>query len=149
VSRSLGANLRLATVTTDMPLAYDAPVDIGMQDFCEKCRKCADCCPSGAIPKDGKVSTRGVLKWQLDPEKCLLYWGRTGYTCSICQAVCPWTKPSNILHRTVAATAVHVPWIRRALVLGDDIVYGARFRPARMPDWLMTVSERTTGSSGR
>jgi epoxyqueuosine reductase QueG len=133
-----------------MPLACDAPVDIGMQDFCSKCRKCATNCPSGAISEGDKVEVRGVRKWQINPEACLLYWGKTGYTCSICQAVCPWTKPDNIFHRSVAATAANVPWIRRALVLGDDIVYGARFRPARLPEWLR-VTDRldTRGSSGR
>ncbi|HER43068.1 MAG TPA: hypothetical protein ENO08_01240, partial [Candidatus Eisenbacteria bacterium] len=47
VSRSLGANFRLSCVTTDMPLEHDGPIDIGMQDFCEKCRKCATNCPAG------------------------------------------------------------------------------------------------------
>jgi reductive dehalogenase len=137
VSRSLGANFRLATVTTDMPLAFDPPVDIGMQDFCTKCRKCATNCPSGAITEGDKTDVRGVRKWKINPEACLLYWGKTGYTCSICQAVCPWTKPRNLLHRSVATVAANVSWIRRALVLGDDIVYGARFRPSRLPEWLM------------
>jgi reductive dehalogenase len=146
VSRSLGANFRLVTVTTDIPLAYDAPVDLGMTDFCGKCEKCATNCPSGAIPRGEMIEVRGVRKWKINPEACLLYWGKTGYTCTICQAVCPWTKPRNLFHRSVASTAVNVPWLRRALVLGDDIVYGAKFRPARMPDWL---TGRTIGSSGR
>ncbi|MDD3642555.1 MAG: reductive dehalogenase, partial [Candidatus Krumholzibacteria bacterium] len=99
VSRSLGANFRLSAVTTAMPLAHDGPVDIGMQDFCAKCRKCAENCPSGAIPKGEKTVVRGVSKWAIDAEACLLYWGRSGYTCSICSAVCPWTKPRTVLHR--------------------------------------------------
>lgn len=136
VSRALGANFRLSTVTTAMPLAHDEPVDIGMQDFCTKCRKCAVNCPAGAIPHGEKTLVRGVRKWSIDPEACLSYWGRTGYTCSICAAVCPWTKPRNILHRGVAAAAAHLPWIRRALVLGDDIVYGKRPRPKPVPRWL-------------
>ncbi len=149
VSRSLGANFRLVTVTTDMPLAHDSPVDLGMTDFCSKCEKCATSCPSGAIPRGEMVEVRGVRKWKLNPEACLLYWGKTGYTCSICQTVCPWTKPDNLFHRSVAATAVNVPWIRRALVLGDDLIYGARFRPARMPGWISDVAGRTRESSGR
>jgi len=136
VSRTLGTNFRLACVTTDMPLAYDEPVDLGIQDFCEKCKKCATSCPSGAIPRGEKTLVRGVWKWKLDEEACLSYWGKTGYTCGICQVICPWTKPQNMFHRTVATIAVHVPWIRKALVVGDDIVYGARFRPKKMPDWL-------------
>ena len=136
VSRKLGANFRLATVTTDMPLEHDGPVDIGIQDFCEKCRKCADNCPAGAIEKGGKTLVRGVWKWQIDPEACLEYWGRAGYTCAVCQAVCPWTKPHTLFHRTVASIAVNIPWMRRFLVVGDDIVYGARFRPKPLPRWL-------------
>ncbi len=149
VSRSLGANFRLVTVTTDMPLDYDDPVDLGMTDFCTKCEKCATNCPSGAIPRGEMVEVRGIRKWKLNPEACLLYWGKTGYTCSICQTVCPWTKPDNLFHRSIAATAVNVPWIRRALVMGDDLVYGARFRPARLPGWLTAGDSRTTGSSDR
>ncbi len=136
VSRKLGANFRLATVTTDMPLEHDGPVDIGIQDFCEKCRKCSDNCPAGAIEKGAKTLVRGVWKWQIDPEACLEYWGRAGYTCAVCQAVCPWTKPHTLLHRTVASIAVNIPWMRRFLVIGDDIVYGARFRPKPLPRWL-------------
>ncbi|MBN2185667.1 MAG: reductive dehalogenase [Candidatus Krumholzibacteriota bacterium] len=136
VSRRFGANFRLATVTTDMPLEYDEPVDIGIQDFCEKCKKCAVNCPSGAIEKGKKTLVRGIWKWQIDPEACLLYWGKAGYTCSICQSVCPWTKPRTFFHRTVATIAVKMPWMRRALVFGDDLVYGARFRPRPLPRWL-------------
>ncbi len=136
VSRSLGANFRLAAVTTDMELEYDEPVDLGIQDFCGKCKKCAVNCPSGAIEAGEKTVVRGISKWQINPEACLQYWGRTGYTCAICQAVCPWTKPQNLFHRFVAAMAVNVPRIRRVLVLGDDIVYGAKFRPKRVPSWL-------------
>ena len=136
VSRSLGANFRLSCVTTDMPLAHDGPVDIGIQDFCDKCRKCATNCPAHAIPDGGKTLVRGVRKWKLDEEACLLYWGRAGYTCGICQAVCPWTKPRNPFHRFVASIAVHFPFMRRFLVRGDDVVYGARFRPKPLPFWL-------------
>lgn len=136
VSRSLGANFRLSCVTTDMPIEHDEPVDIGMQDFCSKCKKCATSCPAQAIPLGEKTTVRGVNKWKLDEEACLLYWGRAGYTCGICQAVCPWTKPRNPFHRSVAAIAVHLPFMRRLLVLGDDIVYGSRFRPESIPSWL-------------
>lgn len=136
VSRSLGANFRLATVTTDMGLVHDDPVDIGIQDFCEKCKKCATSCPSQAIPTGGKTLVRGVWRWKLDEEACLQYWGRAGYACAICQAVCPWTKPDNVFHHLVATLAVHVPPIRKALVVGDDILYGSRFRPRSLPEWL-------------
>ncbi len=136
VSRTLGANFRLSCVTTDMPLENDDPVDIGMRDFCAKCKKCAVNCPAGAIPEGETTVVRGVRKWKLDDEACLEFWGRSGYTCGICQTVCPWTKPQTLFHRSVASLAVNIPFLRRALVTGDDIVFGARFRPEPIPDCL-------------
>jgi len=131
----LGANLRLACVTTDLPLALDPPVDLGAQDFCTKCLKCATNCPSGAISKGDPVVVRGVRKWQIDPVKCLLYWGHLGSACAICQTICPWSKPPTLPHRIVAQIACRIPLARRFLVWADDLVYGARFRPASPPAW--------------
>lgn len=131
----LGANLRLACVTTDLPLALDPPVDLGVQHFCESCVKCAATCPSGAISKGEKVVVRGVRKWQIDPEKCLLYWSHIGSACTICQVTCPWSKPPTLPHRFVAQIAFHVPAAHRFLVWADDLVYGERFEAASTPDW--------------
>jgi reductive dehalogenase len=136
VSRAFGANFRLVCVTTDLPVEHDGPVDIGMQDFCEKCEKCALNCPAQAIPRGPKIIVGGIRRWKLDEEACLAYWGRTGYSCAICQVVCPWTKPQRAFHRFVATLAVHVPPIRKLLVFGDDIVYGKRFNPRPIPGWL-------------
>lgn len=136
INERLGANLRLVCVTTDLPLALDRPVDLGIQDFCQKCRKCATTCPPRAIPLGDPVVVRGVRKWQIDPVKCLLYWGHLGSACTICQTVCPWSQRPTWPHRLVAKVAIHVPWARRALVWGDGVVYGRAFRPAPPPDWL-------------
>ena len=131
----LGANLRLACVTTDLPLVLDPPVNLHAQDFCTQCLKCATNCPSGAIPKGDMVVVRGIRKWQIDPVKCLLYWGHLGSACSICQTICPWSKPPTLPHRIVAQTVFHLPQVHRFLVWADDLVYGKRFRPARPPAW--------------
>ncbi|MBM3250117.1 MAG: epoxyqueuosine reductase [Candidatus Omnitrophica bacterium] len=45
VNRDLGAQFRLATVLTDMPLKTDKQV----KDDCGKCRLCIRMCPAGAI----------------------------------------------------------------------------------------------------
>ena len=131
----LGANLRLACVTTDLPLALDPPVNLGVQDFCTKCLKCSVNCPSGAIPMGDKVVVRGVSKWQIVPVKCLLYWAHLGSACTICQTICPWSKRLNLLHRFVSRVVIHAPFMRRFVVWADDRFYGARFRPAPPPGW--------------
>ena len=135
ISKELGANFRLACVTTDLPLTTDKPVDLGVQDFCEKCLKCAKTCPVKAIPTGDKVEVRGVRRWQIDAEKCFLYWGSQGAACAICQVVCPWSKPPTLVHRSVAELAVRFPAARRLLIQADDWVYGAAYRRAPVPDW--------------
>lgn len=135
INKRLGANLRLVCVTTDMPLALDRPVNLGLQDFCRQCLKCATTCPPQAIPQGEPMAVRGVRKWKLDEVKCLLYWGHLGTACAICQTVCPWSKPPTLPHRLVAEIAVRLPAVRRFLVWADDMVYGREFLPAPPPRW--------------
>jgi epoxyqueuosine reductase len=45
VNPDFGAQFRLVTVLTDMPLAPDRPLDMG----CSDCRRCLACCPADAI----------------------------------------------------------------------------------------------------
>ena len=134
VAKEFGNNFRPATIATDMPLAVDKPVDFGLQDFCNKCKICADQCPSGAIPKGDKVEVRGVRIWQPNQEKCLSYWSTIGKTCGICQSVCPFSHINNMFHNTVRELAERVPRLRKLLILGEKITYGNKARPD--PKWL-------------
>jgi reductive dehalogenase len=143
VSKELGANFRLACVTTDLPLALDKPVDLGVQDYCEKCLKCAETCPSRAIPFGDKVEVRGIRRWKIDEVKCLLYWGSQGAACGICQVVCPWSKPRTLFHRVVAEIATRIPWSRRFLTKADDLVYGAKYKPRPYPEWARLGQSRS------
>jgi reductive dehalogenase len=136
VSRKYGANTRISCVTTDMPLRHDEPAEIGIQDFCNKCLKCARTCPAKAIPDGDKVEVNGTLRYKADAEKCLLYWGKVGAACMICQTICPWSKPPTAFHRTVAWTAVNLPWSRRVLVTLDDVFYGRKFVQKPKPQWV-------------
>jgi reductive dehalogenase len=135
ITKEYGANLRLSCVTTDLPLEEDPAVDLGMQDFCRKCLKCAHNCPPGAIPTGEPELVRGVLKWAIDPVRCLLFWGAQQAGCPICQVVCPWSKPQTLFHRLVAQVAVHAPFARRFLVWADDLAYGRRYRQHPLPEW--------------
>jgi reductive dehalogenase len=143
ISKELGANFRLSCVTTDLILPADKPLNLGIQDFCEKCLKCAKNCPVNAIPAGDRVVVRGVRKWQMDAERCLLYWGSQGGACAICQVVCPWSKPPSLLHRSIAEIAISLPVARRLLVKADDWVYGSTYRRTAVPRW---AGESGTGS---
>lgn len=134
LTKELGPSLKLATVTTDMPLDHDPPVDIGVEEFCRDCKICAKACPSSAIPYGRQVEVRGVLKWRINPQACFRVWNETGTDCGICIASCPWTKPSTFIHQCVREIASRKKkagwWMSRA----ESMVYG-RFRPKPVPAW--------------
>jgi NAD-dependent dihydropyrimidine dehydrogenase PreA subunit len=88
-----GSNFRLAAVLTDLPLAFDAPVDVGVQDVCAVCRRCVDDCPPRAILEE-KQLVRGERKWYVDFDRCIPYFVKT-YGCAICIEVCPWSEPGR------------------------------------------------------
>jgi epoxyqueuosine reductase len=91
INRTLGSNLRLACVLTDVPLVADAPDDFGADDFCTKCQACTVGCPPQAI-SSGKQMVRGVEKFYVDFDKCLPFFNET-QGCAACLAACPWNLP--------------------------------------------------------
>jgi len=93
ISKEHGSNIRLATVVTDLPLATDEPVDIGVDDLCRTCRRCVIDCPPDAIFNE-KQLVRGEEKWYVDFDRCIPYFTKT-YGCAICIQVCPWSEPGR------------------------------------------------------
>ncbi len=93
ISKEFGSNFRLATVLTDLPMATDQPVDIGVEDICLTCRRCVLDCPPDAIYNE-KQLVRGEKKWYVDFDKCVPYFVKT-LGCAICIEVCPWSEPGR------------------------------------------------------
>ena len=93
ISREFGSNFRLATVVTDLPMAIDRPVDIGVDDLCLSCRRCVIDCPPDAIFETRQM-VRGKRKWYVDFDKCIPYFVKT-MACGICIEVCPWSEPGR------------------------------------------------------
>lgn len=122
ITKKYGPRVRLAAVTTDLPLEGDQPVDLGVQDFCEKCSKCARHCPSGAIPEK-KTWVRGVRKWQLDGDRCIETFSKT-FGCTMCIRYCPWNKPDTFLHQLSREASARNSTCRSLLVRADDWLYG-------------------------
>jgi Pyruvate/2-oxoacid:ferredoxin oxidoreductase delta subunit len=91
ISRKFGAGVRLAGITTDMPLVTTAPAPFGADEFCKNCQVCTRACPPGAISEQ-KQMVRGVVRWFVDFDKCIpAFTDLAG--CAICIAECPWTRP--------------------------------------------------------
>lgn len=90
ITQAYGSNVRLATVLTDLPLAADTPVDIGVDDFCASCQICVTNCPPHAI-FEAKQMVRGVERWYVNFDTCVPYFSEQG-GCGICIEVCPWSE---------------------------------------------------------
>lgn len=93
VSREFGPRFRLGCVTTDLPLAVDGPVDLGVARYCEHCKVCMRACPAGAIPEQRTVH-RGIERWVIDVDRCRPYF-LDNHGCGICIKVCVYNKMSH------------------------------------------------------
>ena len=136
ITKEFGPRIRLSAVFTDLELATDRPVDIGVMDFCRYCKKCAVCCPSRSIPMETEPGVfNGTLRWKLNEESCFDYWGKVGTDCNVCMKVCPWSHARTFPHRIIVALISRNHLARRLFTIMDDIFYGKKPRPKKAPEW--------------
>jgi reductive dehalogenase len=143
ITEKFGARVHLGDpLLTNMPLIPDQPIDIGVEDFCKICRKCATTCPTNSISMEDKVVHNGVEKYKINWETCyrlrayvLDFWE----VCLTCVTVCPYTKP-NVWWRTAAVESLkRTPLVLRPLAVKtlkflDDTFWGTV--PRRRVRWL-------------
>ncbi len=139
INREYGSNFKPMSVTTDLPLEHDSPVDIGVDEFCSRCTICARVCPSGAIPRGSKRVVNGVLKWKLSARACYEYWLYTGGNCSLCISCCPWTRPRTFPHNMIAKAVQRSRLARRVAVQADTLF--CREKKREIPSWLERYPE--------
>lgn len=93
ITRQQGSWFFLAELIIDLELAPDGPI----KDYCGKCTRCIDACPTNAI-----------TPYQVDGSKCISYltielreaipnefkgkMENWAFGCDICQEVCPWNR---------------------------------------------------------
>jgi epoxyqueuosine reductase len=137
ITPAFGPRVRLAKVLTDLPLVPDSPIEFGVWDFCLKCGKCADKCPSRSImhgdPTDrpnNKSNREGILRWPINAETCLAFWVANGTDCSNCIRSCPFNKPPGLLHDTVRWGIRNLRGLDPFFLRMDDLFgYGKQARP--------------------
>jgi len=135
LTKKFGPRVRLSAVSTDLPLVPDKPVDIGVESFCNICKKCAACCPSQSIPAAEQAVVNGTLRWKLNAETCFDYWGKVGTDCNVCMRVCPWSHARTFPHRLIVALITRNEIARRVFSVMDDIFYGKKPRSKAPPGW--------------
>jgi reductive dehalogenase len=129
ITKQFGPRVRLASVTTDLELLEDKPVDIGVQHFCEICRACETNCPANAISAQ-KKEVRGYRRWFQSQTKCFGFWttGGNTYSCTLCLKVCPWNKPRTFVHR-VSFEAAARSWLGRWVLYLISVAFYGRICP--------------------
>lgn len=135
ISPTYGSRIRLGAVTTDLPMVIDKPKDFGVQDFCDRCKRCAVNCPSAAIPNDSPEEVRGALKWPLNIEACFKYWCSIGTDCGLCMKVCPYSHPPSLMHNLVRVGIKNSAIARQISVYGEDLFYGKKVPYQKMNDF--------------
>ncbi len=131
----VGPRVRLAVVTTDMPLVLQREhSDPSMIEFCKICKKCAENCPSRAIPFHDMQVIGGVKRWQIDSNACFSYWCSAGTDCGICMRVCPYSHPDHFTHSLIRGVLSHSLYLHKPALLMDNLFYGKRPKAKKLVD---------------
>ncbi|HMA77037.1 MAG TPA: 4Fe-4S dicluster domain-containing protein [Candidatus Krumholzibacteriaceae bacterium] len=135
VHKRYGPSVRLAVVTTELELPGSKRKDFHIESFCKFCKKCSDNCPTGSISGGSEPESRGFKHWSIDQEKCFSYWRKIGSDCGICLAVCPYSKPDNLMHRLVRFYISRNILNQRVALFFDDLMYGRKKKkPKKNPE---------------
>ena len=139
----LGPRLKSGVVTTDMPMSHDAPIDFGLQKFCESCNKCARECPSGAITAGPKLMFNGYEIWKSDSQKCTTYRITTpgGAMCGRCMKTCPWNLEGIFAERPFRWAAMNMPKAAPVLARLDDVLGNGEMNLAKKWWWDLEMEE--------
>lgn len=134
-----GPRVRLCKVYTDFEFVeYDKPKTFGVTEFCVSCKRCADSCPSKAIPFDDHPSfapthenkdnayfnAKGIKKWYLNSKLCFKQWADSGIDCSNCITSCPYNKPDFWHHQMVNSMTAAMPGVVHDFMREMDIAFG-------------------------
>jgi reductive dehalogenase len=143
ITQKFGSRVHLGDpILTNMPLVSDAPIDIGVADFCKVCQKCANTCPTNSITAEGKSIVNGIEKYKVNWATCyrlrphvMQYWE----ICLTCVTVCPYTKPAAWWHVAAIQSLKRTPkplrgFTARVLKMLDDKYWGRL--PRRRVKWM-------------
>ena len=136
ITPKLGSRVRIAAVTTDLELVPDPRrEDAAVLDFCTICKKCAENCPSRAIPFDNRQKIDGALRWKINEQACYAYWNTSGVDCAVCVTVCPYSHPDQFGHNLIRWGNSRSGFLRRVALAMDDLFYGRKPEGREGPRW--------------
>lgn len=156
ITPEFGPMVRCFILLTDIPVAFDQPINAGIMEFCKRCKKCAEACSTGALSFEdeptwetrGPWNNPGHKAYFEDSTKCMTYWREVGTNCGICFSVCPFSKKDKAwIHDWVKATASVAPFMDGFMRSMDDAFgYGAQKDCEEW--WTLDLPEFGTDSGG-
>jgi reductive dehalogenase len=130
ITPEFGPMVRVFKALIDLPVAVDKPIDAGIMEFCKRCKKCAEACPSESLSFDDEPTWEVQGGWNNPGHKayfenavtCRAYWREeAGTNCGICFAVCPFAKKDNAwVHEVVKAGSAVAPFMDSFFRSMDD-----------------------------
>jgi len=156
ITPEFGPMVRVFVILTDMPVAFDKPIDAGIMEFCKRCKKCAEACAAGALSFEdeptwetrGPWNNPGHKAYFEDSTKCMTQWREVGTNCGICFGVCPFAKKDKAwIHDWVKATASTAPALDGFMRSMDD-AFGYGSQKDCEEWWTLDLPEYGTDSSG-
>lgn len=137
ITPEFGPMVRCFIAYTDLPVAVDQPIDAGIMEFCKRCKKCAEACPSESLSFLDEPTWEVVGGWNNPGHKayfdnaatCRTYWREGVATnCGICFAVCPFAKKDKAwIHDFIKASSSTAPFLDGFFRSMDDAFgYGAQ-----------------------
>lgn len=99
ITKQGGSFFFIATLITDLELAYDDPF---AGDYCGSCTRCIEACPTQAISPDRVVNGSKCISYFTIELKDMLLpaseknkFDNWAFGCDTCQDVCPWNRFSS------------------------------------------------------
>lgn len=130
ITPEFGPMVRVFKLLTDLPVATDKPIDAGIMEFCKRCKKCAEACPSESLSfldeptweVQGGWNNPGHKAYFENSVSCVTYWReQAGTNCGICFAVCPFSKKDKAwIHEWVKAGSAKLPFLDSFFRSMDD-----------------------------
>ena len=121
ITPEFGPMVRVFIAYTDLEVATDQPIDAGIMEFCKRCKKCAEACPSESLSfldeptwdVQGDWNNPGHKAYFENAVTCVNYWREVAATnCGICFAVCPFAKKDKAwIHEFIKASASAAPFL--------------------------------------
>ncbi len=103
INKDHGSFFFLAEVLVNIDLPYDEPLN---RNYCTKCRRCIDACPTGAIIRDRVIDSSKCIsyltienKGEIDKDlqkKAKANGNKFIFGCDVCQEVCPYNRKATL-----------------------------------------------------